>query len=69
MKLSDLSSEDRLELLQSLSLEAEIKTNESYIGGMDGSGRMYEKSHTLNLRLVADIDEDRHIISEEEISL
>lgn len=69
MNLSDLSASDRLELLQSLSLEAEIKTSESYIGGMDGSGRMYEKSHTLNLRLVADIDEERHVLSEEELNL
>lgn len=69
MKLSDLSSEDRLELLQSLSLEVDHTTQSEYTGGMDGSGQLYKDYHVIKMRLVADIDEDRHIISEEEISL
>lgn len=69
MKLSDLTPADRLELLQSLCIEADIEKNESYIGGMDGSGRMYEVRTKIKLRLVADIDEERYDISEAELDL
>ncbi|QDH49263.1 hypothetical protein PHYNN_164 [Pantoea phage Phynn] len=69
MKLSDLSPDDRLELLQSLSIEADLCTDERYTGGMNGSGRMYEKYTTIKIRLVADIDEERHELSEAELSL
>lgn len=69
MKLSDLSPADRLELLKSLSIEADVKTTEVYTGGMDGSGQLYKDCHTIKIRLVADIDEARHDISETEFDL
>lgn len=70
MKLSDLSPADRLELLKSLRIEADVETTEVYSGGFSGDGSaLYQERHTVKIRLVADIDEERHDISEAEFDL